>query len=361
MTSQMSRGLLTEPSTLGLITTPPVLNITNRTADDAVPRIPTIPTDFLIGYCVIAGGGVMLNIVHILVMRTLPHASRANSQNFRFTLQLLAAIDLTMAVARLLLSNGAAQRLLRDQHAICVASSMLMQTCGLTEGLLLLLVSVDRLCVLRGNLSYQQSLFVRLYRKLTAVGGALALLLLIVIAILYEDGFQVKGIGVCQIGDSRHPHLSAVMSLLYSSLFGIIVCLYAWTLFRLKHFLRTASIGARDRQIIKQVALTVGLLVAAKLLLWSPFIVLFVMRTHHRDCYACVVVGLLTLGLNPIVNPMLYGSSDVSYRRYVYKRLTACCCSPRTRQRATESTDTSGIPKCYVNSIELSGETLSRM
>lgn len=279
------------------------------------------PSDSLLFiYNSIAVVVILLNAVHLFILKSMLRLR--HHRNYKMFLMIVAASDLGLGIVRGLLSNNFVQQLMFDHSALCVTTSVIVHSLLLTMTSVMLLISIDRFLALDKERCYRRLIFVKHYSKIvTATISAFVLLYLIVGTGFGGSGFTVKGMGACKMGSANAPYLGLLSVSLCLLELTIMTAIYVKIINLTKKVLQSARRKTEKRNL-KDILLTIGGILLAKVIFWCPIMITVIARAMKVDCNLCEWLGLITMSLNSVANPLLYGLTNQSYRMF----LTRCIC-----------------------------------
>ena len=282
----------------------------------------TPPSDTLLFiYKSIAVVAILLNTVHLYILKCMVRLR--HQKNYQCFVVIVAASDLGLGLARGLLSNNYVQEEMYNRRVLCVTTAVVIHTLLITTTTGMLLISIDRLLSLQQEDCYHRLIFVRHYSKIVVVAIlAIAVLYVILGAVFSDVGFTVKGMGGCKFGSPKSPHLGLVSVGLCLVELIVITGIYCKIIILTKKVV-SSSRRKTEKRNIKDIVLTIGVIVLAKIIFWCPIMFTVVARGLQRKCTACEWIGLITMSINPVVNPLLYGLTNRSYRMFI-KRCIFC-------------------------------------
>lgn len=278
------------------------------------------PLSLLLAYNTICALAISANLLHLITLWAMRRQTgqRQLPINYRNFLVSLGACDLTLSVCRLVISNDAMQRLLLANRAFCVTSSVVIHSCLLIRGSSFLIVSVDRVLAVSKGLSYRKSRFVKHFNKiLIMIFPSWLIMYSTIAAVFWDRGYRVKGVGACRMGSETVAPLGLISVVIMFITLIMICAVYGKLLRCFAMSLRQARQIRRVNRRNRDVIVTIGTLLIAKLLLWLPIMATVATRAMKMDCMACEWVGLITMVCNPLLNPVIYGVTNKTYGKFV--------------------------------------------
>lgn len=275
---------------------------------------PKLPQSVVITYCVFNVAAVIINIAQYIGLRAMPKI--IGLENFFFFLKNLSLMDASMGLLRALISAKATQRYMVNARWLCISSAVLSHSFLLVMSCILLLVSVDRAIALKKGANYSRIQFVVHFQKITFFTMALVFVMYSTIGITCSNiGFEVKGLGACKFGTEMAPKLGLISVGSNFVNLMLIITVYVYVLVMSKKILQVVNKSMDD------IIFTIGLIIGAKIVFWCPIMMAVIMRGLDIHCGVCEWIGLLTMSLNSIANPLLYGVTNKSYRRFATQKL----------------------------------------
>lgn len=279
------------------------------TLEDVMP-----PVSIYMAYCAFNLIAFIINILQFFFLHIMPKVSGVD--NFFFFLKNLSLMDAFMGILRVSLSNKPVQTYMYGARWLCVLSAVLIHSFLLIMSSLLLLVSIDRAIALKRGSQYSVMRFVIHFRKMTFCTMVLAFTMYAVIGTTSSSiGFEVKGMGACKMSTPKAPQLGMISVGANLINLLLIIAVYIYVLVLSKMALSTV------KKSMESIIFTIGLIIVAKILFWCPIMVTVALRALKISDNISEWVGLLTMSLNSIANPLLYGITNRSFRRFVARKV----------------------------------------
>lgn len=346
------RHLLEQP------TLPPSLN---STTPDIYHNGWIAPQWFLSTLNCVAGTAVLLNFCHIVLMSNMRVGMWTAAKNFKAFVIYLAVTDLVLSSGRLCLDHHYVQTYMHQNHWLCVTSATVLHSLNVSQMNLLALASLERFIAVYTGVNYSTKIFVKHYPKILGSFMMLWFALYIVIAILFHKaGYSTQGASECHLASTGVEWLDLVSGV--AGLLNLIALILFYTMLLCKSKLmsrKLAKANSKRSAVSKRTArlnTTVGALVITKLVLWSPIILLLILRTVGVHIHELAYVGSICLYLCPIANPILYSCTSSKYRRYL--RTTFGCQHPGSMSSSSNGATShsrgptlKGDPKILVSAI----------
>jgi len=319
------------------------MNFTNTSVESNVAPsfgFKVFPLDLLIVYNIQAALGVCFNLAHIAVAFNLPHERRHGGKHYRTFLISIASLDLSMALLRLVLSNQPAQILLGNHHALCIISAILNHGLLQTEVGLLFVAALDRLRAISAIDQYWGIFQVKHYGKVVLITLASMFSFYGGLAIAFHDvAYTVEVTGPCKMRSHKMPKLGLPSIGICAGLLGLSIMTYCCIF--IKHYARhknmSSKISLKDNY--REVNRTLGVLLAGKVACWFPVIVAC---SLGPKCYQCTWAAMLTMGMNPVVNPFIYSMTTRRYRAFLRSMFGGSKVRPDSILDSTDSQATTG-------------------
>ena len=297
------------------------VNITNST--ELIPGLDyyiPLPLAPVVIYNIISGLAVVANILNLVILVYMGQKNRQSSMpaNYRMFLFVLSMADLTLGMARLIASNPVNQQLMLSYRGYCIFQAIVVHS-GLMVGCTsVFMINIDRILAFTKQQSYQHSFFVKNFKKLLGCVVLFATSLYVSLGIIFRDvGYRVKGVGACKMGSEKLPSLGMVsVGVIFVELVLICICC-AYLLYRTSNFSRESQVAQHIIKRNKIITITITAVVACKLVTWLPIMSTVLTRALKTTCEPCEWVGLITMTLNPLINPIIYGLSNRNYIRFV--------------------------------------------
>lgn len=271
-------------------------------------------------YNIISAMSAIANLLHLFILSYMGRGKRQRAlpNNYRVFLIVLAVSDLVVAIARVTFSNKANQEMMISSRFYCVFSATLVHCCLLTGSTLILLVSIERVLAFTESSLYSKTWYARHFTKLIVGVIILFLVVFTSLGVLYGDaGYRVKGLGACKMSSEKMKFLSMVSSgIVFVEL--LVICIsYGVLLRRTRRAIGKSLLLRQATRRKKDITMSIGAIFACKIVTWLPIMLTIVMRSLEIHCTACEWVGLLTMAINPLLNPLIYGLRNKNYMRFI--------------------------------------------
>ena len=212
------------------------------------------------------------------------------------------------------------QNIMLTVRWLCIGSAVIIHSLLLSMTSMLLLISVERLLVAKSvGQSTNIPLVVHFLKALVAVIAASFLFYSLIGVFFSSTGYTVKGLGACKMGSKATPFLGAVSVGIILIQLLLIISIYC----RLLTVTRRVLTSNNYRSSSDGITLTIGVLIAAKVTFWCPIMIAVTLRGVGVKCEACEWIGLLTMSLNVVMNPLLYGATNKEYRGHIRTKLSS--------------------------------------
>jgi len=288
-----------------------IVNITTTTLIGLV--VPYVSFELIVAINIIAAVAIILNgmqVAHIWYMNPGPLT------NYRMFLVVLGLSDLGLSANRLFASNAIIQRRMLSSRFLCIGTAIIAHSLLLIGCSVLVLVSIDRFLAITRAEKYKALFFVKRYNMIVYASCLISFLLYGALAIVWRDkGYKVKGISSCRMGSPQVPFAGIISVAIIFLELVIIVIIYSQIIRRLADYLKAAPPGTQSS--ISAAVCTLSSIIACKIMFWLPIMITVLMRGIQVDCSFCEGLGLVTMSLNCVANPILYGLTSREYRQAV--------------------------------------------
>lgn len=278
------------------------------------------PTPFLVIINVLSGLAVVANILHLIILNFVKRKNRRRRlpANYETSLAICGFSDLTLGFARLVTTNTASQDLMIFSRVYCILSAVIVHSDLLIGCSVVLLINIDRILVfIKGN-DYQNSFYIKHYRKfllgtiLFSIGLNVALWV-----VFRHKGYRVKGVGACRMGSELVPSLDILtVGIIFIELIIIFCCCIDLLRRTFKAVVRpqiAQSMARRNKAITK----TILILVVCMLLLWLPIMITMFLGAMKIECLFCEWIAIVASTMDSLATPLIYGMSNQNYVRFV--------------------------------------------
>jgi len=275
-------------------------------------------------HLVLVIAGFMVNALHVTV---LTRVTFSIGRHFKLYLLAIGVDDMMAFLFRSLLTNSLAQHLLREQKLACAISWVLHFTLLFGNGLLLMVISFDRVNAISDSSSYGSSVMVRHCVLIIVTAHMLPLTVCSLYGgSVYPRAFSVKGFGGCRIETTDAPNLLLPFSVMGLLLLLVITGNCTYILMRQRRIYTQMSgrtLGMMHRRIAK-VNKTIGLVLILKYTSWLPILIWVAIRKKTRDCLPCnwIVIEICTFIY--LLCPLVYGLRAKEYKQYVKDKILKC-------------------------------------
>lgn len=290
-------------------------------------RFPTekpLSQSVVIVFNIIAAIAIVTNSLHLWLICSQRRLKKARYYNYKLFLIVLAVMDLSLGVVRLILSNDFFQRLMNRHSIFCTVTAVYLYTTLTSMISMIVLVSVDRAYSLNMSVHYQNRKFVIIYPQITAAVICFFAIIHTALGIVFNGrGFSTKDVGGCNFGSSEIPLLAAPIGLIVLVDLLVLIAVYIY-IFALTQRHLSNNRNLRENQRVREITQTIGVIIACSALCWIPPILSSVLWAVGIPNVELEVCALILVELNSLANPLLYGLANSTYRSMVYKKLSSC-------------------------------------
>lgn len=272
---------------------------------------------------VIAGSALVLNILHIIVITSMPKVNFRADKNFKMYVIYLSILNIIMMINQLITDQPESQAYMAENQWSCVLSCFILHSSIIYAGWQLFLVSIERLIATVMPHKYPTYFCVRkfivplvtVHLAVIGVYGGLAVA-------LHDRAFSVKGSGCCQMSGREFPKLSLLPSIEGFVIAGLITITYMILLAKRNEMFGGKSVNKTQSVMKRQLLLTIGALLMSKWCGWLPILATVAFRGSPYDKPIIDYVARLFLTGFSLMTPFAYGVTSTKYRKFVARSWT---------------------------------------
>lgn len=275
----------------------------------------TLHSAVIIVFNIIASLTVVTNCIHLWIVSRQKKLNKVHWNNYRLFLVVLGCMDLSIGISRVVLSNSYMQGLLDTYDVVCTATGVFINVTYASMTTTLLMVSIDRTCRIHHTLkSYKSVSFVRLYPHITTAIILTYCTLFITLGILFNGrGFSIKDLGNCNMGSHEIPLLAAPLGFIVLVNLIVITLLYTYTITVIR--LRASHRRSQTQSTcMAEATMTIGCIICACWVCWLPPILSSILWAFGISSVPLEICALLSIELNSLANPVIYGLNNSVYR-----------------------------------------------
>lgn len=331
------------------------MDLTNNTQEacNNSVSVEPYPLYIVIIWNIFSASAIIVNIIHLLIVRLQKELQRTSYYNFKLFLIINGVILIATASLRLFFSNDYMQTVLRNNNILCTSTGVFQRTMAVCTATNLLLVSVDRaICIKQCMKYYKKRIFVKLFPKLICAVFLITPTIFITEGVLYSDAFVATGPGLCTILDKTCSKLATGASIYQATAFCAIIAINLYTIIMARVLILSTvkKIAERDAKPNKQsrgsarhvkcvveISRSLGAIIMWTVIAWLPRVINSRFEQAGEYVRGLDYLSVTLLGAHLLVMPLVYGLTNRTHRRLILSKIKQPFTS--TAETSTHSTD----------------------